>query len=353
MKYILFCKECGESYSINEKNFHAIPEEEPENKKYTQDWPAYNKAKVNEKILFLEIINELLNQIDFKREKSVGRPRANLRDLIFCCAIQSYSGLASRRAIADINIVNSKNYIDKIYHFNTILRGYSNPEITSIVRNLITLSALPLRHIENTHAIDSSGFSTTQFGRWMDYRLEGEKRYRKWKKCHIVCGTKTNIITAVKVTAGTAADCPTLPELVSQTNVNFEVSELSADKGYLSRKNFDFVKEIGGLPFIMFKEDSIQTKKGSSIWRDMYKMMCLEPEKYFKHYHQRSNVETCFFMLKRKFGSSLRSKSSVGHENEILFKVLCHNICCLIQEMYETGICTYIQNPAPKLENYV
>jgi hypothetical protein len=35
---------------------------------------------------------------------------------------------------------------------------------------------------------------------------------------------------------------------------------------------------------------------------------------------------------------SLRSKSDTGQINEALCKVLCHNICVLIQEMHELGI---------------
>ena len=43
-------------------------------------------------------------------------------------------------------------------------------------------------------------------------------------------------------------------------------------------------------------------------------------------------------MMKRKFGDSLRSKTDVAMVNEILCKVLCHNLVVLIHEMYELGI---------------
>ena len=56
------------------------------------------------------------------------------------------------------------------------------------------------------------------------------------------------------------------------------------------------------------------------------------------HYHQRSNVETTFSMIKGKFGDSVRAKSYHGQVNEILLKVLCHNICVLIQAIHEIGV---------------
>jgi len=49
-------------------------------------------------------------------------------------------------------------------------------------------------------------------------------------------------------------------------------------------------------------------------------------------------VESTFSMIQAKFGASLRSKSDTAQVNELLCKVLCHNICVLIQSMYELGI---------------
>jgi transposase len=57
-----------------------------------------------------------------------------------------------------------------------------------------------------------------------------------------------------------------------------------------------------------------------------------------QHYHKRSNVESAFSMMKRKFGDGLRSKTDVAMVNETLCKILCHNLVVLIQEMCELGI---------------
>lgn len=43
-------------------------------------------------------------------------------------------------------------------------------------------------------------------------------------------------------------------------------------------------------------------------------------------------------MIKAKFGDGLRSKTQTAQVNEALCKVLCHNICCLIQSVFELGI---------------
>jgi hypothetical protein len=70
----------------------------------------------------------------------------------------------------------------------------------------------------------------------------------------------------------------------------------------------------------------------------MYHFYGYNEEWFKRHYHKRSNVETTFSMIKEKFGTRLMSKKEVAQVNEVLCKVLCHNICVVIQSMYELGI---------------
>ena len=43
-------------------------------------------------------------------------------------------------------------------------------------------------------------------------------------------------------------------------------------------------------------------------------------------------------MIKRKFGGTLRSKSDVGQVNELLAKVVAHNLCCLNHAIHELNL---------------
>jgi transposase len=57
-----------------------------------------------------------------------------------------------------------------------------------------------------------------------------------------------------------------------------------------------------------------------------------------RSYHKRSNVESTFSMIKAKFGERLRSKTETAQTNEVLCKILAHNLCCVVQSIYELGI---------------
>jgi hypothetical protein len=42
-------------------------------------------------------------------------------------------------------------------------------------------------------------------------------------------------------------------------------------------------------------------------------------------------------MINTKFGDALRSKTDAAMKNEALCDILCHNVCCLTQSMFELG----------------
>lgn len=70
----------------------------------------------------------------------------------------------------------------------------------------------------------------------------------------------------------------------------------------------------------------------------MFHYFNLHREEFLTHYHKRSNVETTFSMIKSKFGQRLRGKSLTAQINEALCKVLCHNLCVLIQAIHELNV---------------
>lgn len=122
------------------------------------------------------------------------------------------------------------------------------------------------------------------------------------------------------------------------TAQSFDLKEAVADKAYLSRVNLQLVEDLGGVPFIPFKKNSRSLTIGSPAWNRMYHYFNLHREDFMKHYHKRSNIETVFHMIKSKFKDNVRSRDGTAQFNEVLLKILCHNICVVIQEMYELGI---------------
>ena len=208
---------------------------------------------------------------------------------------------------------------------------------------LIEESALPLQTVESAFAVDSFGFSTSRFFQWVDAKYTNPELVTKrdWVKVHLMCGVKTNVVTAIEITDRFAGDSPRFKSLVQTTGRNFTMGEVSADKAYLSVDNLQTVLDHNAMPYIPFKSNSVAaspTNTKNALWKRMFHLYSYNQDRFMQCYHKRSNVESTFSMIKAKFGDSLRSKTKTAQVNEAFCKILCHNLCCLVQSMYELNI---------------
>ena len=305
---------------------------------YTQDWTAYNASQIHEKDQFQVLLRDLVSGVPEPVRDKTGRKPIPISDALFSAAFKVYSTISGRRFMSDLREAHARGFIGKTPHYNSIFNILKKPELTEILQDLITKSSLPLAAVERSFAVDASGFSTSRFDRWVEYKWGKKGSRREWLKAHLMCGTQTNIVTAAQITDGKKHDAPFLPPLLNATAQYFPVEEVSADKGYLSRQNVNAIAEAGATPFIAFKSNSKPEDRISSAWNQMFQYFSLRREEFLTHYHRRSNVETAFSMIKRKFGDALRSKGDTAMVNEALRKILCHNIVVVIQEVYGLGI---------------
>ncbi|MDZ4688630.1 MAG: transposase [Planctomycetaceae bacterium] len=311
-------------------------------KTYPQKWRQYNAAQCGEKDKFQTLLRSLCDMV---KEPAIpagrGRPRIAMSDSIFMACFKVYSTVSGRRFMCDLDDAREKGYIEKTPHFNSIFNALENPELAPILAQLIIASSLPLREVEQDFAIDSSGFTSSRFHRWFDHKYGKERQEHDWVKAHIVCGVKTNVVVAVEIHDRNTNDCPLLPSLLETAVANGKVRELSADKGYTSEANFQALAKHEVAGFIPFR---CHTTGGiGGLFAKAFHYFSLCREEFLEHYHKRSNVESTFSMMKAKFGDAVRSKTDVAMKNEVLCKILCHNICCLISAMYELGITPVFQ----------
>jgi len=256
-------------------------------------------------------------------------------------AFKVYSTLSGRRFMTDLRAAHARGYISALPCYNTIFNYFESEELTPHLLMLIEESSLPLRSIEDSFAVDSSGHSSYRFSQWAHAKYSDPHLIdkRDWLKIHIICGTKTNIVTAIEVTNRHANDAPFFKPLVDATAQNFAMFEVSADKAYLSNDNLQAVANHHATPYIPFKANTTaEGKRNGDLFRRMYHYFSYRSDEFMARYHKRSNVESTFHMIKAKFGDSLRSKTERAQINEALCKILCHNICCVIQSMYELGL---------------
>ena len=304
-------------------------------KTYRQDWKNYNLSQQKEKELFMKFLADLTGKIR-QPAYGFGRPHNALSDSIYAMVYKVYSTFSGRRFSTDLEMAKAAGLVEKKIPYNSMFRYFQKKEITPLLADMVTITSLPLRTVEKDFAIDSTGFGTSNFQRWFSFKHGRELSSRRWVKCHFMTGVKTNIITSVKITTEFDNDCPELKALVDKTAEHFAMEEVSADKAYLSKDNLEHIESKGATPYIPFKVNSKGSGNGM-IWKKMYHLFMLNNDEFMAEYHKRSNVESTVQMVKSKFGDSVRSREWNAQVNEVLCKVICHNIVCVIHEMHNLG----------------
>jgi transposase len=306
---------------------------------YPQDWSSYDQAKTHEDSLFKQLLVELVLIAQEERKTKRGRTGHHSWEKILSMCIKEYYKSDLRKTESILRSLHEAALLPRAPGYRSIDRFYNDSAVTPILERLLLISALPLAHLEQTGAMDSTGFSVRKYRSWCEYKWgKGEGRERVWVKLHAWGGTTTNVFVGAKVTSGNVGDAPMFKEVVGNQPRHFKMREFVADKAYSSREIFQFLKSLDLEPYIPFKINAKPDPKGVRIWREMYEFFKSSPQEYYDVYHRRSNIETCFHMLKQRFGHRLLTKNFIANQNEILAKMLCHNICVLIQEAYERGV---------------
>lgn len=268
---------------------------------YPQKWAAYNAAQCEEKDRVRFLLRSLCEVIPTPEQHGPGNRRANLGDIIYAATMRTFVGMSGRRSTSDIRECEEKGFIGHAPRYNTVFEYILRPDLTPLLKLLVRASATPLASVEGKFAIDGTGFGTKCYRRWYDEKYGKKMKEAKWFKLHAICGTHTNIITAVEVTEGSLNDSPLLPQLVRESAEAFDMHEVLADKGYIGKKNVRAITEIGAAPYIPFHKNFV-ARRGPDVWMKLWHLFQFHRPEFLLHYHQRSNVEATFSAMKRKFG---------------------------------------------------
>ena len=214
--------------------------------------------------------------------------------------------------------------IVKFFRFSGLARALldlkSVPDHSTLVKfhkrlKVTTIDSLLCKKKVKTSAIDGSGFETSH----MSYHYanvwnrQDKRKYRRYLKISIAICTDSQYVLSQKIRLGPRNDNIDFKSVMKNINCKYVV----ADKGYDSKSNRYFVlRNMKAYPHIPYRKISGRTYERAGV-----------PLKFDKKiYHQRSKVETVFSVIKRKYGSSVLSKSFETQKKELLFRLVAYNI---------------------------
>lgn len=163
-------------------------------------------------------------------------------------------------------------------------------------------------------------------GEWQ-VRKHGPSRRRQWRKVHIAMDTQTGDVRAVEFTSSRQGDSPLLPELLSQIPEGEEITTVTADGAYDTRRCHAAIIERGAdavmpirrngrnwkedCPAAVARNETLRATRhlGRALW------------KRWAGYHVRSRVEARMNCLKA-FGERIMSRDPDRQTAEIHIRIL-------------------------------
>lgn len=312
-------------------------------KSYPQpDWHAYREGQQGENRWFDRVALALLETIEepIRLPGRPGRPRTPIREALFITLTKVHEGESLSVVHGRLDGLAAQGKVSGTTNYTLPARTLGREDLTPILTQLVRDSAKPMVPFERggTLAIDSTGFTTSVFGAYLTETHEPDRRH-EFVKAHVGVGTRTHIITDVVVTDQNHADSPEFAGIVERTMASgFQFSRVVADKGYLARHNYRIGSDLGLEVYIDFRSNVGPKPKGVPSWREAWYLKHDQPEEFGRRYHARSNVESTFSSIKRRRGESLFSRSPVSRRNELLCKILVHNVTVLIQQLFEREV---------------
>lgn len=175
--------------------------------------------------------------------------------------------------------------------------------------------------------IDASGIRIVGRSIWYSLRTKKNISRRECDKVHLaICGD-TMLALNWFITNGKQNDCPFFERLLAPFKL---LGIILADKGYLSRKNFQIVADKNGSAFIPFKSNSGIRSKSNPAWKFALNLWKLFPMIYKSIYNQRSKVECVFSVLKKRYGDNLHSRDVHLRRREFALRLISYNLRLII-----------------------
>lgn len=217
---------------------------------------------------------------------------------------------------------------------STIQRGMKMLSMRLLYKiNLLMLAGFIKTKIDMM--IDSSGIRIIGRSIWFCLRIKKEISKRDCDKTHLAVSSQFMFIMNWKITRYKKNDCPFFKKLLAPFNL---LGDVLADKGYLSRENFQLVADKGGEAFIPFKKGkkkgSTDSPKSHPAWKFAYHFWKSLNGIYMGIYHQRSRIEAVFSALKRRYGDKLYCRKAGMRRKEMALRFIAYNLKLLICYLY-------------------
>ncbi|MDE5061929.1 transposase [Wolbachia endosymbiont of Drosophila tsacasi] len=162
------------------------------------------------------------------------------------------------------------------------------------------------------------------------------------RKLHAALNIESKKVIAIKYTNSTLRDSILACSMLEEMDGKYGISSIRADASYDGRNVYKICKELNIKPIIRPIKNATVREKVDYLSERNNNVKVIQSYKNYEDgvkewkmvmkYGLRSHIEGFFFRLKKTFGFSLKNKSEMNREKELLIK------CYLINRFTEIGM---------------
>ena len=176
-------------------------------------------------------------------------------------------------------------------------------------------------------AIDATGISLDNASPHYCKRIGLPFRKRPFMKTTFIVDIENYIILLAKQSKGHRHDTKEAKPLIKKLAKHYNPELFYADRGYDDNEIFKLVfEDLNAYPMILQRRLNVPKCNRIGAYR---KLTCDVFD--YGAYLQRNKIETCNSMIKKRFGSSAKSRLCKTQKMEVAFRVIAYNIDRLIR----------------------
>ena len=254
-----------------------------------------------------------------------------------------YSNLAiltalTLRVVFNLPLRQTEGFLDSLLSLMGL--DLKAPDHTTLSRRNQIVKLPPLTRIHDgpIHLIvDSTGLKILGSGEWNAHKYKASKKRRDWRKLHIGVDEE-GFIVAAELTASSADDACTLPDLLDQ--IEDPIGRFTADGAYDHRSTYDRIGAAGTKDVVIVippRRSAVSASSTDSPWAQreaaLERIHTVGRREWQKEsgYRQQARVENGFFRYKSVLGGGLRARNSHAQGREAM--IGCH----ILNRMAELG----------------
>jgi len=291
----------------------------------SRGWSEYEAWIRHEKALCFQMLRELLDEFPtWQNRKHFGRPAADERDILGALVLRQFLRVPFSKLPEAMEDFQEVLRFQAIHQRSTLTEKNRSRRFQQLLRRFFEFVVQKLGPRSSILITDATGFSNYMRA-WRDASYE-DRATNNWIKAHCIIERETGLFVRVEFTPGRVHESQVFRTLWESLPPNVRPRRSLADAAFVGNDCLEAVRDAGATPMHAIKSNARHHSVPTTDYQKLVNFATHWPNRYAQLGAPRKEIEGAFGQTKTIFGYRLTCHKQTARENEIIAKLLGHNI---------------------------